>query len=129
MSKPVSIKDLEDGKLINKPVHVCGWVKTFRSNRFISLNDGSVINDIQCVIDLQSSEVDINQINTGASIEIYGKLVESLGKGQKFEILVDELNVLGSSNPDNYPIQPKKHSCSAWGKCCQQGISFWKKRK
>ena len=77
MSKPVSIKDLEDGKLINKPVHVCGWVKTFRSNRFISLNDGSVINDIQCVIDLQSSEVDINQINTGASIEIYGKLVES----------------------------------------------------
>ena len=110
MSKPVSIKDLEDGKLINKPVHVFGWVKTFRSNRFISLNDGSMINDIQCVIDLQSSEVDINQINTGASIEVYGKLVESLGKGQKFEILVDQLNVLGSSNPDNYPIQPKKHS-------------------
>ena len=110
MSKPVSIKDLEDGKLINKPVNVFGWVKTFRSNRFISLNDGSMINDIQCVIDLQSSEVDINKINTGASIEIYGKLVESLGKGQKFEILVDKLNVLGSSNPDNYPIQPKKHS-------------------
>jgi len=47
MSKPISIKDLEDGKLINKPVHVFGWVKTFRSNRFISLNDGSMINDIQ----------------------------------------------------------------------------------
>ena len=58
MSKPVSIKDLEDGKLINKSVHVFGWVKTFRSNRFISLNDGSMINDIQCVIDLQSSDVD-----------------------------------------------------------------------
>ena len=110
MSKAVSIKDLEDGKLINKPVHVFGWVKTFRSNRFISLNDGSTINDVQCVVDLQSSELDINRINTGSSVEIYGKLVESLGKGQKFEILVDKLNVLGSSNPDNYPIQPKKHS-------------------
>ena len=72
MSKAVSIKDLEDGKLINKPVRVFGWVKTFRSNRFISLNDGSTINDIQCVVDLQSSEVDINRINTGSSVEIYG---------------------------------------------------------
>ena len=84
MSKAVSIKDLEDGKLINKPVHVFGWVKTFRSNRFISLNDGSTVNDIQCVVDLQTSEVDINRINTGSSVEIFGKLVESLGKGQNF---------------------------------------------
>ena len=110
MSKPVSIKDLEDGKLKNKAVHIFGWVKTFRSNRFIALNDGSTINDIQCVIDLDSNKVDANRITTGSSIEIYGKLVESLGKGQKFEILVDKLNVLGPSNPDNYPIQPKKHS-------------------
>jgi len=110
MSKPVSIKDLEDGKLKNKPVHIFGWVKTFRSNRFISLNDGSTINDIQCVVDLNNIEIDTNRITTGTSIEVYGKLVESLGKGQKFEILIDKLHVLGSSNPDNYPIQPKKHS-------------------
>ena len=110
MSKPVSIKELEFGKLKNKTVHVFGWVKTFRSNRFISLNDGSTINDIQCVIDLDSDEVDVNQITTGSSIEVFGKLVVSLGKGQKFEILVDKLNVLGVSNVENYPIQPKKHS-------------------
>ena len=110
MSKPVSIKDLEDGKLKNKPVHIFGWVKTFRSNRFISLNDGSTINDIQCVVDLNSIKIDTNQITTGTSIEIYGKLVESLGREQKFEIIIDKLHLLGSSNPDNYPIQPKKHS-------------------
>ena len=110
MSKPVSIKELEFGKLKNKTVHVFGWVKTFRSNRFISLNDGSTLNDIQCVIDLDSNEVDLNQITTGSSIEVFGKLVVSLGKGQKFEILVDKLNVLGTSNAENYPIQPKKHS-------------------
>ena len=110
MSKPVSIKELEFGKLKNKTVHVFGWVKTFRSNRFISLNDGSTINDIQCVIDLDRDKVDVNQITTGSSIEVFGKLVVSLGKGQKFEILVDKLNVLGTSNAENYPIQPKKHS-------------------
>ena len=74
------------------------------------LNDGSTINDIQCVVDLNNIEIDTNRITTGTSIEVYGKLVESLGKGQKFEILIDKLHVLGSSNPDNYPIQPKKHS-------------------
>ena len=63
MSKPVSIKELEFGKLKNKTVHVFGWVKTFRSNRFISLNDGSTINDIQCVIDLDRDKVDVNQIS------------------------------------------------------------------
>ena len=110
MLKAIPIKDLNDHKLINESVHVSGWVKTFRSNRFIALNDGSTINDIQCVIDFDDNKNDINLITTGSSLEVYGKLVKSLGKGQKFEILVDKLSVLGPSNTENYPIQPKRHS-------------------
>ena len=110
MLKSVPIKDLDDKKLLNQSVKVSGWVKTFRSNKFIALNDGSTINDIQCVIDLDKNKNDVNQITTGSSIEVFGKLVKSLGKGQKFEILVDKLSVLGPSDSENYPIQPKKHS-------------------
>ena len=110
MLKPVSIKDLDNSKLINKTVYVNGWVKTFRSNRFIALNDGSTINDIQCVVDFNNKKNDLSKINTGASLEVFGKLVKSLGKGQKFEILVEKVNVLGPSNADDYPIQPKKHT-------------------
>ena len=110
MLRSIPIKDLDNNKLLNQSVKVNGWVKTFRSNRFIALNDGSTINDIQCVIDLDKNKNDINQITTGSSIEVFGKLVKSLGKGQKFEILVDKLSVLGPSDSENYPIQPKKHS-------------------
>ena len=110
MLRSIPIKDLDNNKLLNQSVKVNGWVKTFRSNRFIALNDGSTINDIQCVIDLDKNKNDINLITTGSSIEVFGKLIKSLGKGQKFEILVDKLSVLGLSNSENYPIQPKKHS-------------------
>ena len=110
MLRSIPIKDLDNDKLLNQSIKVNGWVKTFRSNRFIALNDGSTINDIQCVIDLDKNQNDINLITTGSSIEVFGKLVKSLGKGQNFEILVDKLSVLGPSDSENYPIQPKKHS-------------------
>lgn len=97
-------------------VHVKGWVRTFRSNRFIALNDGSTIHNLQCVVDFEKMEdALLKRITTGACIHVKGTLVESLGKGQKVEVLVDELEILGDSEADItkgevYPLQPKAHS-------------------
>lgn len=92
-------------------VEVKGWVRTFRANRFIALNDGSTINNIQCVVDFEKfDEALLKRITTGAAIHIKGELVESQGKGQSVEIQVQELKILGDSDPETYPIQPKKHS-------------------
>ncbi|SDX71137.1 asparaginyl-tRNA synthetase [Lutibacter oricola] len=92
-------------------VEIKGWVRTFRANRFIALNDGSTINNIQCVVDFENTSEDIlKKITTGAAVSIKGTLIESQGKGQTVEIKVAELEILGESNPDEYPIQPKKHS-------------------
>ncbi len=88
-----------------------GWVRTFRANRFIALNDGSTIKNIQCVVDFENTDENIlKRITTGAAIKVKGTLVESLGKGQSVEIQVSEIKILGESNPEEYPIQPKKHS-------------------
>ncbi|MCF6180402.1 asparagine--tRNA ligase [Lutibacter sp.] len=88
-----------------------GWVRTFRANRFIALNDGSTIKNIQCVVDFENTDENIlKRITTGAAIKVKGTLVESLGKGQSIEIQVSEIKILGESNPEEYPIQPKKHS-------------------
>lgn len=92
-------------------VEIKGWVRTFRANRFIALNDGSTINNIQCVVDFENTDADIlKRITTGAALRIKGELVESQGKGQSVEILVKELEILGDSDAELYPIQPKKHS-------------------
>ena len=88
-----------------------GWVRTFRANRFIALNDGSTINNIQCVVDFENTDESIlKRITTGAAVSVKGTLIESLGKGQTVEIKVSEIKILGDSNPEEYPIQPKKHS-------------------
>lgn len=92
-------------------INIKGWVRTFRSNRFIALNDGSTIKNIQCVIDFENtSEEVLKKINTGAAVSITGTLIESQGKGQTVEINVSNIEILGESNPEEYPIQPKKHS-------------------
>ncbi|SEP77748.1 asparaginyl-tRNA synthetase [Hyunsoonleella jejuensis] len=92
-------------------VEVKGWVRTFRANRFIALNDGSTLKNIQCVVDFENTDEDLlKRITTGAALHIKGELVESQGKGQTVEILVNDLEVLGDSDPEAYPIQPKKHS-------------------
>ncbi len=92
-------------------IEVKGWVRTFRANRFIALNDGSTINNIQCVLDFEKTDESIlKRITTGAAIHIKGTLVESQGKGQLVEIQVDFIDILGDSDPEAYPIQPKKHS-------------------
>ena len=102
---------IESEGLLLQEIHVKGWVRTFRSNRFIALNDGSTINNIQCVIDFENtSEETLKRINTGAAVSIKGTLAASQGRGQSVEVQVSEIEVLGDSNPDEYPIQPKKHS-------------------
>ena len=109
--KSYSINELLQTKPLKQEVEVNGWVKTFRSNRFIALNDGSTINNIQCVVDFEQFNEDLlKKIATGAALKIKGVLVESLGKGQNVEIQALEIFVHGVSDPDSYPIQPKKHS-------------------
>lgn len=101
---------LEKGQ-IGTIVNVKGWVRTFRNNQFIALNDGSTINNLQCVVDFENTPDKIlKRITTGAALSITGTLNESQGKGQKVEIQVTELEILGDSDPEVYPIQPKKHS-------------------
>ncbi len=104
-------------ELLNNPSHVLqevtakGWVRTFRNNQFIALNDGSTIHNIQCVVDFENTpEETLKRITTGAAVSVTGTLQESQGKGQKVEIQVKKLEILGDSDAEKYPIQPKKHS-------------------
>jgi len=93
------------------PVEVYGWVKTFRNDRFIVINDGSTLQNLQLVIEPEDyDEAFLKKISTGAAVRAKGELVESLGKGQDVEVQVKELEVLGEADPETYPIQPKKHS-------------------
>ena len=109
--KRSSVKELLHSDKFLQEVHVKGWVRTFRSNRFIALNDGSTINNIQCVVDFENTDEELlKRITTSAAVSITGTLVESEGKGQTVEVKVTKLEILGDSNPDEYPIQPKKHS-------------------
>ena len=88
-----------------------GWVRTFRSNRFIAINDGSTINNLQAVIDFENEdENELKRITTGAAVEVTGELVESQGRGQSVELVVKTFMIIGDANPDEYPLQPKKHS-------------------
>ena len=109
--KTSSVAELLQSDITLQEVTLKGWVRTFRSNRFIALNDGSTIHNIQCVVDFENTkEETLKRITTGASVWVTGTLVESQGKGQTVEIQVSILEILGDSNPDEYPIQPKKHS-------------------
>ena len=109
--KTSSVAELLQSDITLQEVTLKGWVRTFRSNRFIALNDGSTIHNIQCVVDFENTkEETLKRITTGASVWVTGTLVESQGKGQTVEIQVSTLQILGDSNPDEYPIQPKKHS-------------------
>ena len=107
----IKIKDIYDSPNYNSQIIVAGWVRAFRGNRFIELNDGSTIENIQCVIsDSNIQNEAFRKINVGSSVKIEGKLIESIGKGQNFEVEILNLEILGESDPEKYPIQPKKHS-------------------
>ncbi len=109
--KSYSIKELLEKQPVGEPVEVNGWVKTFRSNRFIALNDGSTLHNIQCVVDFENlDDTVLKQITTGAALKISGTLEESQGRGQSVEIQTTDIFVHGTADPETYPIQPKKHS-------------------
>ena len=106
-----TVAELLSEKRTQIDIEIKGWVRTFRANRFIALNDGSTINNIQCVVDFENlDETTLKRITTGAAVHIKGILVESQGKGQTVEIQVNTIDILGDSDPESYPIQPKKHS-------------------
>ena len=107
----LTVAELLKGEKKGQEVVLKGWVRTFRANRFIAVNDGSTINNLQCVVDFEQFDENLlKRVNTGSAIAVKGTLVESQGKGQAYEIQVTSLEVLGDSNPEEYPIQPKKHS-------------------
>ena len=109
--EPYSVRELLNPEWIGREVSVNGWVRTFRSNRFIALNDGSTQKNIQCVVDFETFDPELlKQISTGAAIRVSGTLVESMGRGQAVEIQVEDIYVHGAADPEAYPIQPKKHS-------------------
>ena len=109
--KQTKVKDLLTSTKTLPEVNAKGWVRTFRNNQFIALNDGSTINNIQCVVDFENtSEETLKRITTGAAVSVTGALVESKGAGQKYEIQVTTLEILGDSDAEKFPMQPKKHS-------------------
>ncbi len=102
------VKDLLNSTTTLHEVNAKGWVRTFRNNQFIALNDGSTIDNIQCVVDFENTpDETLKRITTGAAISVTGTLVESKGAGQKFEIQVAKLEILGDSDAEKFPIQPK----------------------
>jgi len=105
------IKALLQSGTIGEKTTVCGWVRTFRNNQFIALNDGTTVKPLQVVVDRDNmDDALLKRITTGAAIKAVGTLVESQGKGQRVEIAADEIEVLGDSDAETYPLQPKKHS-------------------
>ena len=105
------IKEIYDSPPIDNEINIGGWVRAFRAKKFIELNDGSTIKNIQCVIVDGKIDQDIlNEINVGCSLIITGILIKSIGKGQSFEIKVSDIKLIGKSDSEKYPIQPKKHS-------------------
>ena len=90
---------------------VMGWVRTFRNNQFIALNDGSTNQQLQVVAALgEFDETLLRRITTGACIKVSGEVIPSPGKGQKYELKAKVIEILGDSDPEKFPLQPKKHS-------------------
>lgn len=112
--KRTEIKSLLNSSDFGTEVLVQGWVRTKRGSKnvaFIALNDGSTINNIQIVVDVNENTSSVlDNIHTGAALSIQGELVESSGSGQNVEVHAKNVDLLGGANPEEYPLQPKKHS-------------------
>ncbi|MBA4198486.1 MAG: asparagine--tRNA ligase [Chitinophaga sp.] len=105
------IKTLLQGNYVGEQVTVMGWVRTFRNNQFIAINDGSTNNNLQVVVALGLlNDETLKRITTGASLKVSGEIVASLGKGQTIELKAVTVEILGDSDAEKYPLQPKKHS-------------------
>ncbi len=110
-NKRVKIKELLSQEPTGQEVTVMGWVRTFRNNQFIALNDGSTNNNLQVVAPLGAFAEDLlKRITTSASLKVTGTVVPSPGKGQKIDLNATVIEVLGDSDAEVYPLQPKKHS-------------------
>ncbi|PJB59385.1 MAG: asparagine--tRNA ligase, partial [Bacteroidetes bacterium CG_4_9_14_3_um_filter_41_19] len=112
--KRIEINELLKSTEAGREINVKGWVRTKRGSKnvsFIALNDGSTINNIQVVVEM-SEENDklLERIHTGAALSVDGLLIESSGSGQRVEVQATKLEILGEANPNEYPLQPKKHS-------------------
>ena len=107
-NKRIKIKELLSQEPTGQEVTVMGWVRTFRNNQFIALNDGSTNNNIQIVVALGSQEDELlKRITTSASLKVTGTVVPSLGKGQKMDLNAVTIEILGDSDAEKYPIQLK----------------------
>ena len=100
--------------LIGTDINVKGWVRTKRGNKnvaFIALNDGSIITNLQVVVDLSKFDEELlRRVTTGACLSVDGKLVKSQGAGQAVELQANRIEIYGEADPDNYPLQKKGHS-------------------
>ncbi|MEX0982676.1 MAG: asparagine--tRNA ligase [Bacteroidales bacterium] len=109
-----TVKELFTGEKMNKEVLLKGWARTKRGNKqlaFIAINDGTTLKNMQVVADAEKFSEDLlRNITTGSSLSVRGTLVESLGKGQNMEIQADSIELLGTCDPDVYPLQKKGHS-------------------
>jgi asparaginyl-tRNA synthetase len=108
------IKELLALRDFNSEVEVKGWIRTKRGNKniaFVALNDGSIIHNIQVVIDMSRFDEElIKKLTTGSCIAIKGKLVESPGKEQQVEVHADSVVLYGTADPESYPLQKKGHT-------------------
>ncbi|HMG82759.1 MAG TPA: OB-fold nucleic acid binding domain-containing protein, partial [Ferruginibacter sp.] len=110
-NKRVKIKEMLAGDKANYEATVMGWVRTFRNNQFIALNDGSTNSNLQVVAELgKFDEAILKRLTTGACIKATGEVIPSLGKGQKVELKATSIEILGDSDAEKFPLQPKKHS-------------------
>lgn len=111
MSSRIKIAELLTAGSPGQKVTVKGWIRTFRNNQFIALNDGSTNANIQVVVDFENTDpAELKRYTTGAAIRVTGDVVESQGKGQRIEITAKEIEVYGDCDAEVYPLQPKKHS-------------------
>ena len=107
------IKHLLDNYTLGETVNIKGWVKSSRQ-RFIHINDGSTIRNVQAVLDIENmDEALLKRVTVASAVSVTGKIVESMGSGQQIEIEVDSLEILGDADPEEVSktvMQPKKHS-------------------
>ena len=105
------ISSLLSSEKSNYTATVMGWVRSFRNNQFIALNDGSTNNNLQVVVELGLfDEATLKRLSVGACIKAIGEIIPSTGKGQKIELKASAIEILGDCDAETFPIQPKKHS-------------------
>src|SRR6478735_7979512 len=104
----IKIKELLSWEPQEQEVTVMGWVRTFRNNQFIALNDGSTNQNLQVVVELgKYDDAFLKRITTSAALKVTRRVVESLGRGQKLDLKADQVEILGDSDPNKYPLQLK----------------------